>query len=61
MELCSALIGAEVQLAWGSNQSQLERALEHLVACSPRDTLVQALQIKLIVLRLAAELMAHNG
>ena len=56
MELIDVLIEAETQLDWGSDPSELQRALEHLVDVNPRDDLVTPLQLKLCQLRVAREL-----
>jgi hypothetical protein len=56
MELCDALIEAEVQLDWGTRPDAVARALSHLVAVAPECALVRPLQMKLVVLRLADEL-----
>jgi hypothetical protein len=56
MDLCEALIEAEVQLDWGRDCEKLARAVERLKACDPGSALLRPLQLKLVELRIAEEL-----
>jgi hypothetical protein len=47
MDLCEALIAAQVQLAWGSDPAHVARAIEQLRFCAPDSELLYPLERKL--------------
>jgi hypothetical protein len=46
VDLCEALIAAQVQLAWGSDPRDVARAMDNLRACAPDSAMLQPLAAK---------------